>query len=128
MTDFEKHVTEQLARIEGVFAEDHRALRGNGHKGALDRLADAENKIDSIEKRLTEILGLYSCVTDLKADIKVLTTTVSGLTEQVKAIPQMLSDIELLKNKRIWWRDLITAVVAVLSMICSAYAVYHTWH
>ena len=117
-------VIAQLARIEALLQEDHNALRGNGHKGALDRLTDLENKVESVDRRQAELSSFISCVSDLKADIKVLTTTVNGLTEQVKAIPQMLSDIEMLKGKRVWWRDLIAISIAAMSMLVAAYAVF----
>lgn len=96
MTDFEKQVLTTLTELKTLMTEDHLLLRGNGHPGLVDRVANLESSVGMV----TNVKGMLDSLVDIKADIL------------------------LLKHNRKWWHTLVVDGVAIISLGVCIYCAF----
>lgn len=100
MTEFEKEVLGTLAELKTLIMEDHKLLRGNGHPGLVDRMANLESqmtKTDVVASNLKDVL-------DMTVGLKV--------------------DVELMKHSRKWWHGVVVDAIALVGAAVAAYCAF----
>ena len=131
MTSFQQEVIRLLTKVQTQQEADHKALFGNGHPGLIEQMAKLSTQMAVLESKLTEqsqqterFMGLLEDHKLMQASLAELREKAGNLDNLNAKLEALEKDVEVLKAKGAWWKDLAAMIMAGVAMAAQAVAYF----